>query len=143
MERTVILLKPDAVKKGAIGDIINRFERKGFRLVAAKFLRMPDDVVDQWYIHHLEKPFFPELKAYMTSTPVMAMLWEGKDVVGKVRELCGPTDSTKAAKGTIRGDHGVNIQENAIHASEDAESAERECDLIFSPHEIYEYERHG
>lgn len=143
MQRTVVLLKPDAVKKGVMGDIINRFERKGFRLVAAKFLRMPDDTVDQWYVHHREKPFFPELKSYMTSTPIMAMLWEGNDVVAKVREMCGPTDSAKAAKGTIRGDHGVNIQENAIHASEDPESADREADLIFQPHEIYEYERVG
>lgn len=141
MDRTVVLLKPDAVKKGVMGDIISRFEREGFTLIAAKFLRLPDDTVDLWYMHHRDKPFFPELKSYMTSTPVMAMLWEGESAVSRVRELCGPTDAIRAAKGTIRGDHGVTIQENAIHASEDEDSAKREMDLIFLPHEIFEYKR--
>lgn len=141
MDRTVVLLKPDAVKKGVMGDIISRFEREGFTLIAAKFLRLPDDTVDLWYMHHRDKPFFPELKSYMTSTPVMAMLWEGNSAVSRVRQLCGPTDATRAAKGTIRGDHGINVQENAIHASEDEDSAKREMDLIFLPHEIFEYKR--
>lgn len=141
MERTVILIKPDAVKKGVIGDIITRFEKEGFTLIAAKFLRLPDDVVDLWYAHHKEKSFFPELKSFMTSTPVMAMLWEGKDAVGRVREFCGPTDSKKAPKGTIRGNHGLDIQRNAIHASEDGDNAKREMDLIFLSHEIYEYQK--
>src|SRR3989344_1892473 len=107
MERTVILIKPDAVKKGSIGAIISRFEKAGFLLVAAKFMRLTDDLLDDWYAHHKEKPFFPELKAFMTSTPVMAMLWEGRQAVQRVRELCGPTNSTKAPKGTIRGDFGT------------------------------------
>lgn len=141
MEKTVILIKPDAVKKGVIGEIIARIERAGFTLVAAKFLRLPDDLVDLWYAHHKNKPFFPELKAFMTSTPVMAMLWKGTDAVGKVRELCGPTDSKKAAKGTIRGDFGTDIQLNAIHASEDTDTAKREMDLVFLPHEIFEYKK--
>lgn len=141
MEKTVILIKPDAVKKGVIGDIITRFEKEGFTLIAAKFLRLPDDVVDLWYAHHKDKAFFPELKSFMTSTPVMAMLWEGKDAVSRVREVCGPTDSKKAPKGTIRGNHGLDIQQNAIHASEDGDNAKREMDLIFLPHEIYEYQR--
>lgn len=141
MERTVILIKPDAVKKGVIGEIITRFEKEGFLLVAAKFLRLPDDLLDDWYGHHKEKPFFPELKSFMTSTPVMAMLWEGEKVVAKVRELCGPTDSTKAEKGSIRGDFGHDIQQNAIHASEDAYAASKEMDLMFLPHEIHEYKR--
>lgn len=141
MDKTVILIKPDAVKRGAIGQIIARFEKAGFTLVAAKFLRLPDDLVDLWYTHHKDKAFFPELKSFMTSTPVMAMLWEGDDVVARVRELCGPTDSQKAGKGTIRGDFGIDIQMNAIHASEDQNSAKKEMDLVFLPHEIFEYKK--
>lgn len=141
MEKTVILIKPDAVKKGVIGEIIARFELSNFKLVAAKFLRLPDDVVDLWYAHHKDKAFFPELKSFMTSTPVMAMLWEGENAVERVRQLCGPTDSKKAPKGTIRGDYGTDVQMNAIHASEDGDTAKREMDLIFLPHEIFEWKR--
>ena len=141
MERTVILIKPDAVKRGVIGEIITRLEKEGFLLVAAKFLRLPDDLLDDWYNPHKQKPFFPQLKSFMTSTPVMAMLWEGHEVITKVRELCGSTDSKKAAKGTIRGDFGIDIQQNAIHASEDAHAASKEMDLMFLPHEIHEYHR--
>jgi nucleoside-diphosphate kinase len=140
-EETVILIKPDAVKKGVIGEIITRMEKQGFLLIAAKFLRLPEDLVDVWYEHHKEKPFFPELKSFMTSTPIMAMLWQGKDVVSRVREMAGPTDSKKAGKGTIRGDFGQDVQQNAIHASEDYDAAKREMDLIFLPHDIHEYER--
>lgn len=141
MERTVVLIKPDAVKKGVIGEIIARFEKKGYMLIAAKFLRLPGELLDTWYAHHTTKSFYPELKNFMTSTPVMAMIWEGESVVSKVRELCGPTDSSKAAKGSIRGDFGNDIQENAIHASEDVSNANREMDLMFLPHEIHEYTR--
>ena len=141
MERTIVLIKPDAVKKGVIGEIITRLERTGFTLVAAKFLKIPDDLLDDWYAHHKDKPFFPELKSFMTSTPIMAMLWEGEKAVSRVRELCGPTDSKKAAKGTIRGDFGEDIQMNAIHASEDEHAANKEMDLIFLPHEIQEWKR--
>lgn len=141
MDRTVILIKPDAVKRGVIGEIITRLEKEGFTLVAAKFLRLPDDLLDTWYAHHKDKSFFPELKSFMTSTPIMAMLWEGANIVAACRELCGPTNSTKASKGTIRGDFGTDIQQNAIHASEDESSAKREMDLMFLPHEIYEYKK--
>ena len=142
MERTVVLIKPDAVKKGVIGKIITRLENEKFTLIAAKFLRMPEDLLDDWYAHHKNKPFFPELKNFMTSTPVMAMLWEGDNqTVERVRELCGPTDSLRAEKGTIRGDFGEDIQRNAIHASEDEHAANKEMDLIFLPHEIQVWER--
>lgn len=141
MERTVVLVKPDAVKRGVIGEIMTRFEKEGFTLIAAKFLRLPDDMIDEWYSHHKEKVFFPELKAFMTSTPVMAMIWEGNAVVANVRKLCGPTDSKKASPGTIRGDFGIDVQQNAIHASEDEHAANREMDLIFHPSEIQEYKK--
>ncbi len=136
MEQTVILIKPDTVKKKVIGEIISRFEKAGFILAGAKFVRLSDKLLDQWYAHHKEKPFFPGLKKFMQETPVMAMLWEGKDVVSRVRALCGPTDSTKAGKGTIRGDFGTDIQQNAIHASEDEAAAKRETDLIFIPQNL-------
>ncbi len=141
MDKTVILIKPDAVKRGVIGEIITRLEKEGFILIAAKFLKLPDDLLDEWYAHHKDKAFFPELKAFMTSTPIMAMLWEGKDITLRVRVLCGPTDSKKAGKGTIRGDFGIDVQQNAIHASEDGTAAKREMDLMFLPHEIQEYKR--
>ena len=141
MERTVVLIKPDAVSKGFIGRIIARFEKEGFLLVASKFMRLPEDLLDDWYEHHKEKPFFQELKAFMTSTPIMAMLWEGKEVIKRVRKLCGPTDSSKAPKGTIRGDYGEDVQKNAIHASEDDHAASKEMDLMFLPHEIQEWKR--
>jgi len=141
MERTVVLIKPDAVSKGFIGKIIARFEKEDFLLIAAKFMRLPDDLLDDWYEHHKEKPFFTELKSFMTSTPIMAMLWEGEEVIKRVRKLCGPTDATKAPKGTIRGDYGEDVQRNAIHASEDDHAASKEMDLIFLPHEIQEWQR--
>ncbi|KKS97666.1 MAG: nucleoside-diphosphate kinase, nucleoside-diphosphate kinase [Candidatus Gottesmanbacteria bacterium GW2011_GWA2_43_14] len=141
MERTIVLIKPDAVSKGFIGKIITRFEKEGFLLVAAKFMRLPDDLLDDWYEHHKEKPFFPELKSFMTSTPIMAMLWEGKNVIERVRKLCGPTDASRAPKGTIRGDYGEDVQKNAIHASEDDHAASKEMDLMFLPHEIQEWKR--
>lgn len=137
MERTVILIKPDAVKKGAVGEIIARIEKAGFKIAAAKFIKLTDEILDVWYAHHKDKQFFPELKVFMKETPVMAVLWEGNDVVAKVRELCGPTDSKKAAAGTIRGDFGTDIQANAIHASESSEAAQKETTLIFSPEEIF------
>ena len=141
MERTVVLIKPDAVSKGFIGKIIARFEKEDFLLIAAKFMRLPDDLLDDWYEHHKEKPFFAELKSFMISTPIMAMLWEGKDAIKRVRKLCGPTDATKAPKGTIRGDYGEDVQRNAIHASEDDHAASKEMDLMFLPHEIQEWKR--
>jgi len=141
MNRTVILIKPDAVKRGVIGKIITRLENERLTLVAAKFMQLPEDIIDVWYEHHKEKDFFPELKNFMTSTPIMAMLWEGEGVVEKVRNLTGPTDSKKAEKGSIRGDFGTDIQMNAVHASEDHADARREMDLIFHPHEIFQYEK--
>lgn len=141
MQKTVVLVKPDAVKRGSIGEIIKRLESEGFVLIAAKLMKLPDDLIDQWYFHHKEKSFFPELKAFMTSAPIMAMLWEGEDIIARIRNLAGPTDSTKAAKGTIRGDLGIDVQMNAIHASEDEGAAKKEMDLMFHPHEIYEYSR--
>jgi nucleoside-diphosphate kinase len=141
MQRTVVIVKPDAVKKGFIGKITARLEEEGFKMVAGKFIRLDHEILSNWYEHHKDKPFFPELVAFMTETPVAAMVWEGEDVIFKVREICGPTDSKKATKGTIRGDFGEDIQRNAIHASENEEAAKKEMGLMFEEDEIHAYEK--
>lgn len=141
MQKTVIIVKPDAVKKGSIGHIVARMEKEGFKLLAAKFIRLDHEILSKWYVHHKDKPFFPELVSFMTETPVAAMVWEGDDVIFKVREICGPTDSKKAQKGTLRGDFGEDIQRNAIHASENEEAAQKEMDLMFDKTEIHSYEK--
>ena len=104
MERTVVLVKPDGVQRGLIGEIIARFERKGLRLAAIKMISLTDDVLDEWYIHHRERDFFQDLKGYMMSYPVVAMLWEGIDAAETVRTMIGITKAREAAPGTIRGD---------------------------------------
>lgn len=139
MEQTVVLIKPDAVKKQVIGKIITYLENAHFRMAAGKFTRLTDEIIDRWYAHHKDKPFFPELKKFMMETPVMAMVWEGDDVISRVRGICGPTDSSQAPKGTIRADLGADIQHNAVHASEDEVNAKREIGLLFSPEEILAY----
>lgn len=139
MEKTVILIKPDGMKRGLIGKIITRFEEAGFRMVAAKLIRMDDELLNVWYAHHKDKPFFPSLCAFMKETPVLAMLWQGEEAVSKAREICGATDPAKAAPGTIRAEFGTEIQKNIIHVSDSAETAQKEENLIFKPEEIFEY----
>ena len=139
MEKTVVLIKPDGMKKGLIGEVISRFEKSGFKLLAIKMVRMTDDLLTTWYAHHKDKPFFPSICQFMRETPVVAMLWEAEEAISKARQLCGPTDSQKALKGTIRGDFGDDIQRNIVHVSDSEEAAEREEGLIFSKEEIFNY----
>lgn len=131
MEQTVIIIKPDGVEKRVVGEVLSRFEKAGFRIAALKMLMLTDEILDIWYAHHKDKPFFPELKAFMKRSPVVAAVIEGENVVNRVREICGPTDSTKAPKGTIRGDLGSSIGENIIHASDSVERAKEEKNLLF------------
>ncbi|MBI2029154.1 nucleoside-diphosphate kinase [Candidatus Gottesmanbacteria bacterium] len=138
MERSVVLIKPDGMKKRVIGEVINRMEKSGLKVVGLKMIKLSDALLDVWYAHHKQKPYFAGIKSYMMSTPVVAMIWEGDNAVKIIRDLAGPTDSTKAAKGTIRGDLGKDIQENVIHASDSKESAEKEVSLMFQPDEIHE-----
>ena len=138
MERSIVLIKPDGMKKKVIGDVINRMEKAGLRVVGLKMLKLSDALLDVWYVHHKEKPYFKGIKSYMMSTPVVAMVWEGDNAIKIIRDLAGPTDSTKAVKGTIRGDLGKDIQENVIHASDSKESAEKELSLMFRPEELHE-----
>lgn len=137
MERSVVLIKPDGMKKKVIGDIINRFERAGLQIVGLKMVKLSDALLDVWYAHHKDKPFFPRIKTYMMSTPVVAMVWEGENTVQIIRDLCGPTDSSKAPKGTIRGDLGKDIEQNVVHASDSKETAEKEISLMFQPSELH------
>src|SRR5665213_162541 len=118
MQRSVVLVKPDGVQRGLIGEIIHRFERKGLKLVGLKMISLSDAVLDQWYSHHADKPFFPALKSYMKSDPVVAMLWEGPDCAATIRKMIGITKARDAEPGTIRGDFAMSQQYNLIHASE-------------------------
>lgn len=140
MERSVILVKPDGLQRGLVGEIIHRFERKGLRLAAIKMLSLNDAILDEWYAHHKDKSFFPKLKAYMKSYPVIAMLWEGVEAVATIRKMVGVTKAREAEAGTIRGDFAMSQQYNLIHASETPEIARKEEALIFDPSEIFSYE---
>lgn len=141
MERTVVLVKPDGVQRGLIGKIIARFEDKGLRLAGLKMISLNDAVLDEWYVHHKDKSFFPDLKNYMMSFPVIAMLWEGIDAATTVRTMIGITKAREAAPGTIRGDLAMSQQYNLIHASESNEAARKEEALIFDQAEIFEWDK--
>jgi nucleoside-diphosphate kinase len=141
MERTVVLVKPDGVQRGLIGEIMHRFERKGLRLASLKMIALDDAILDEWYAHHKDKPFFGGLKSYMKSYPIVAMLWEGLDCVATVRKMIGVTKAREAEPGTIRGDFAMSQQYNLIHASENAEIAEREEQLMFNHDEIFSWEK--
>lgn len=141
MEKTVVLVKPDGVQRALIGEIIHRFERKGLHLVGLKMMNITDETLDEWYAHHKDKPFFPKLKAYMKSYPIVAMVWEGLDAALTVRTMIGITKARDAAPGTIRGDFGMSQQLNLIHASESPEAAEKELGLLFTKDEIFPWEK--
>lgn len=141
MEKTVVLVKPDGIQRGVVGEIMHRFERKGMRLAAVKMISLDDALLDEWYSHHKDKPFFGNLKSYMKSYPVVAMVWEGLDVVATVRKMIGVTKARDAEPGTIRGDFGMSQQYNLIHASENAEIAEREINLMFEAEEIFAWNK--
>jgi len=141
MEYSVILVKPDGVQRGLIGEIIHRFERKGFRLAALKMVNMTDEMLDEWYAHHKDKPFFPGLKSYMQSYPIVAMLWEGLDAAVSIRKMVGVTRARDAEPGTIRGDFAMSQHYNLIHASESNDAAEKERKIIFKDSEIFDWQK--
>ncbi len=130
-EQTVVLIKPDGIQKGIIGEIISRFERAGLRITALNMVRLTQPILDQWYAHHKDKPFFPDLSAFMMATPVVAMIVEGEGAIQKVFDICGPTDPAEAAPGTIRGDFGESKQKNVVHRSDSPEAAKKEIGLLF------------
>ena len=132
LERTLVLLKPDAVQRGLIGEILTRFERKGLRIVGLKLRRFEKALVEQHYAVHRERPFYPKLVQFMTSGPVVAIAIEGKDAIEVVRKLMGKTNSRQAEPGTIRGDLGMSFSNNLVHGSDGPDSARTELALFFA-----------
>lgn len=141
MERSVVLVKPDGLQRGVVGEVVHRFERKGLHLIGIKMIALTDALLDEWYAHHKDKAFFPNLKAYMKSFPVVAMVWEGVEAVATIRKLTGVTRGRDAEPGTIRGDFAMSQQYNLIHASESVEIAKKEEKLMFEPHEVFSWEK--
>ncbi len=141
MDRTFVMVKPDGVQRGLVGGIVSRLESKGLKLVAARFEKLPEPRVNDQYKEHLEKPFFPSLKKYIMGGPCFLMVWEGRNVVAIVRRVIGATNPQEAAPGTIRGDFGIDIGRNVIHASDSPESAAREIAIHFKPAELSSYAR--
>ena len=141
MERTLVLLKPDAVQRGLIGEIVSRLERKGLRFVAIKQMLVSNELARKHYGEHADRPFFQGLVTFITSSPIIAIVVEGENAVETVRGIMGITDPQKAAPGTIRGDLAASIGNNLIHGSDSGESACREIDLFFAPDEIVDYSR--
>ncbi len=131
MEHTFVMVKPDGVARGLIGEVISRFERKGLRLEKIRRLVIDEAMARVHYAEHVEKPFFPDLLAFITSGPVVAMEWSGEEAISVARTLMGATDPKKAAPGTIRGDFGILVTENIVHGSDSAASAERELGIFF------------
>ena len=136
MQRTLSILKPDAVEKGATGEILSRFEKAGLRILAVKKLRLSEEQARGFYAVHKARPFFKDLVAFMSSGPIVVSVLEGPDAVAKNRELMGPTDSKKAPRGSIRGDFGTDIERNAVHGSDAAETARVEIAYFFNATEI-------
>ncbi|RFA37243.1 nucleoside-diphosphate kinase [Virgibacillus dokdonensis] len=141
MEKTFLMVKPDGVQRNLIGDIISRFEAKGFKLVGAKLMTISTQLAEQHYAEHKERPFFGELVDFITSGPVFAMAWEGENVIATAREMMGKTNPTEASPGTIRGDYGMTVGKNIIHGSDSVGSAKRELSLFFKVEELIDYSK--
>ncbi|WP_042457846.1 nucleoside-diphosphate kinase [Neobacillus dielmonensis] len=141
MESTFLMVKPDGVQRNLIGEIVSRFERKGFQLLGAKLMSIPTELAEQHYSEHKERPFFGELVDFITSGPVFAMVWQGENVISTARQMMGSTNPKDAAPGTIRGDFGLTVGKNVIHGSDSIESAAREIGLFFSKSELAEYSK--
>jgi nucleoside-diphosphate kinase len=141
MERSLVLIKPDAVQRGLAGEIISRLEARGLKIVAMKMLHMDIDVAERHYAIHKGKPFFDGLVDFITSSPIIAIVLQGTNAVQLIRQMMGETDPAKAVSGTIRGDLGIDMGHNLIHGSDSLENASREIDLFFSTGEIFDYDR--
>jgi nucleoside-diphosphate kinase len=140
MEKTLIILKPDAVQRGLCGQIVDRFEKKGIQIVGMKLMKIPLALAETHYQPHKGKPFYEGLVAFMTSSPVIVMALAGKDVIAVTRKMMGATFGSRAEPGSIRGDFGVSNSFNLIHGSDSAESAQRELGLFFKPEELLEWQ---
>jgi nucleoside-diphosphate kinase len=141
MERSLVLIKPDAIQRGLAGEIISRLEKKGLKIVAMKMLHMDKNLAQRHYAIHKGKAFFDDLVNFITSSPVIAIVFQGKNAVEIIRQMMGETDPAKAYRGTIRGDFGIDIGHNLVHGSDSLENASKEIDLFFSAEEIFNYDR--
>ena len=141
MERSLVLVKPDGVQRGLVGEVIARFERRGLRLVGAKFMQVSQDLAKQHYAEHEGKPFYDGLISYITSAPVMAMVWEGPNAVAAIRQTVGSTKPVESAPGTIRHDFALEVGRNLIHASDKPETGARETALWFKNVELVDWKR--
>jgi nucleoside-diphosphate kinase len=137
VEQTLILVKPDGVERGLIGEVVGRFESKGLKVAGIKMVQVTEELARVHYKDHVEKPFFPELLAFVTRSPLVALVIAGNDVIELARKLMGATKHTEAAPGTIRGDFAYSFTENIVHGSDSPESAEREIAIFFKPEEIF------
>lgn len=137
MQKSLVILKPDCMANKHAGNVIDRFEKAGFEIVGAKMIRLSAEVLRSHYAHVADKPFYPEIEEFMSSSPVIVLALRGEDVVAKIRDLLGPTDSRKAAKGTIRGDYGTEMMKNVVHASDSDENARIELARFFKPEELF------
>lgn len=141
MERTLVLIKPDGVQRGLVGEVTKRFERKGLKLVGMKMMTLEDAVVLEHYAHLVDKPFFDSIKKFMQSTPVVAQCWEGVEAVAAVRIIVGITKAREADAGSVRGDLSMGFQCNVVHASDAIDTAKREVARFFKEDELYEYDK--
>lgn len=137
MQKTFIIFKPDCMEKRIVGTVLSRFEAAGFEVIGCKMGRLTPDVLRKHYAHVADKPFYPEIERFMASRPVIMMALQGDNIVQRVRDLLGPTDSRKAAKGTIRGDFGTDMMTNVVHASDSDENAKAELARFFLPQELF------
>jgi len=140
MERSLVLLKPDTVQRGLMGEIIARLENKGLKISAMKLMRVEDDLAREHYEEHVEKDFFSDLFEFITSSPIVAMVVEGEQAISVIRGMMGATNPFEAEPGTIRGDYGLDLTKNLVHGSDSHESAKREINLFFDQEEILDYE---
>lgn len=141
MEQTFIMVKPDGVQRGLVGEIVARFERKGFQMVGGKLMTVSRELAEEHYAEHKERPFFGELVDFITSGPVFAMVWAGEDVIATARHMMGKTKPSEAVPGTIRGDFGLTVGKNIVHGSDSVESAQREIQLWFGSDELSSYDK--
>jgi nucleoside-diphosphate kinase len=141
MERSLVLIKPDAIQRGLAGQIISRLESKGLKIVAMKLLHVDRNLAQRHYAIHRGKAFFEDLVDFITSRPLIAMVFQGTNAVAIIRQMMGETDPAKASSGSIRGDFGIDITHNLVHGSDSLENAAKEIDLFFSPEEVFDYSR--
>lgn len=141
MEKTLIIIKPDALQRSLVGEITKRLEEKGLKLIACKMSQLDDDTLKEHYSHLVDQSFYPKLEEFMMSSPVIIQIWEGFEAIEAVRKLCGVTNSREAAPGTIRGDLSMSYGSNTIHASDSAETAEKEIKRFFTEDEVFSYDK--